>query len=60
MSREVEQICRTCLWWLPADVFKEQRYAYGYCQRRDAYKPEHLTCTHWEPKSEYIKQEGKA
>lgn len=57
MSREVEQICRTCLWWLPADVFKEQPYAYGYCQRRDAYKPEHLTCTHWEPKSEYIKKE---
>ena len=57
MSREVEQICRTCLWWLPADVFKEQRYAYGYCQRRDAYKPEHLTCTQWVPKGEYIKQE---
>ena len=57
MAKQIDKICRYCLYWLPCDHFKEGEWAYGYCQHRDAYKPEHLTCSRWQPKSEYLKQE---
>lgn len=41
---KIEEICKTCVYWLIGD----RRQDYGYCVKRDAYKPEFLTCERWQ------------
>lgn len=39
--------CGRCVYWLPDERMSDKRADYGYCVRRDVYKPEHLTCEQW-------------
>lgn len=44
------------MYWLASDRITD----YGYCVKRDAYKPEFLTCERWQAKAEYlVKKEDK-
>ena len=36
----MEKICKNCVYWLDGTDIKD----YGYCVKRDAYKPEFATC----------------
>ena len=47
---KIEEICKTCVYWLIGD----RRQDYGYCVKRDVYKPEFLTCERWQAKAEYL------
>jgi hypothetical protein len=54
---KIEEICKNCVYWLASDRITD----YGYCVKRDAYKPEFLTCERWQAKAEYLvkKEDGK-
>lgn len=39
--------CGRCVYWLPDERMSDKRADYGYCVRRDVYKPELLTCEQW-------------
>lgn len=51
----IDKICRYCIFWLDGTSIKD----YGYCVRRDCYRPDLLTCDAWQPKSEYMKKEAE-
>lgn len=40
---KIEEICKHCAFWIASDRITD----YGYCVKRDAYKPEFLTCDHF-------------
>lgn len=39
--------CGNCVYWLPDERMSDKRADYGYCVKRDVYKPEQLTCEQW-------------
>ena len=54
---KVDKICKTCVFWLPGTSIKD----YGYCVKKDCYRPWLLTCDKWQAKSEYLRnKEGEA
>lgn len=51
-----EKICKNCVYWLEGTSIKD----YGYCAKRDAYKPEFLTCDHFIVKAVLrVRKEGE-
>ena len=39
--------CGNCVYWLPDERMSDKRADYGYCVKRDVYKPAELTCEQW-------------
>lgn len=49
----MEKICKYCVYWLASDRILD----YGYCVKRDAYKPEILSCDHWQAREYAVRAE---
>lgn len=50
MAKEIDKLCKTCIYWLASDRILD----YGYCVKRDCYRPETLTCDRWQVRSGYL------
>lgn len=52
----IDKICKNCVFWLECgDRIKD----YGYCVRRDCYRPEMLGCDAWQARSKHLKKEAE-